>query len=209
MAKDKKKKSDAQEPADTGPITPPRLKLRYEQEVAPALGEKFGRQNPMSRPKLEKIVINVNMGRHLEGNKLPANVRDTVIATLTKISGQKPVVIKAKKSVSNFKVREGVDTSAMVTIRRERMWHFLERLINLSIPRIKDFRGLPTTAFDKGGNYAMGLSEQGVFPEIDMTNVNFTHGMNINMIFKNSNPELSRFALEGLGFPFRKPEERK
>jgi len=207
MAKDKKSKHEAEEAAG-GPAPPARMRVQWNEQVSPKVGEQFGLPNPMSRPRLRKIVINVNMGRHLEGNKIPAHVKDTVLSTLTKISGQKPVVIKAKKSVSNFKVREGADSSAMVTIRRDRMWHFLDRLINLSIPRIKDFRGLPADAFDKGGNYAMGLSEQGVFPEIDMANTNFVHGMNINLVFSNSNPDMSRYALEQLGFPFKKPEKR-
>jgi len=208
MAKDKKSKHEAEEAAG-GPMTPSRLRIRWNDEVSGKVGEQFKLDNPMARPRLQKIIINVNMGRHLEGNKIPAHVKDTVLSTLTKISGQKPVVIKAKKSVSNFKVREGAETSAMVTLRRDRMWHFLDRLINLSIPRIKDFRGMPTDAFDKGGNYTMGLSEQGVFPEIDMANVNFVHGMNINMVFSNSSPDKSRFALEQLGFPFKKPEGKK
>lgn len=209
MAKDKKPKHDAAAEADQGPAQPPRLKVRYEQEVATKMHEALGIDNPMARPRLRKIVVNINMGRHLEGAKIPANVKDTVLSTLTKISGQKPIVLKAKKSVSNFKVREGVDTAAMVTMRRDRMWHFLDRLISLGIPRIKDFRGMPTDAFDKSGNYTMGLSEQGVFPEIDMANTNFIHGMNINMVFSNSDPKKSRYVLEQLGFPFKKPEGKK
>lgn len=207
MAKDKGKKT-AEAPVDTGPALPPRLREKYKSEVSAALGEKFGLKNPMARPEIEKIVLNVNMGRHLEGIKLPAGVRDTVLSTLTQVSGQKPVVIKAKKSVANFKVREGSETSAMVTLRRERMWHFLDRLINLATPRIRDFRGVPTASFDKSGNYSMGLTEQGVFPEIDMTKVNFTHGMHINIVFSKSTPELSRFVLEQLGMPFRRPETK-
>jgi large subunit ribosomal protein L5 len=152
-------------------------------------------------------VVNINMGRHLEGTKIPPNVKDTVLTTLKTITGQKPIVMKAKKSVSNFKVREGVDSAAMVTIRRDRMWHFLDRLINLAMPRIKDFRGVSDKAFDKDGNYSLGLSEQGVFPEINMADVNFTHGMNINVVFSGSSPEKSRFVLEQLGMPFRKPNE--
>jgi large subunit ribosomal protein L5 len=189
-----------------GPKVPPRLKVMFEQTIAPKLAEKFGLKNPMQRPRISSVVVNVNMGRHLEGTKLPPNVRSTVLETISKITGQRPVVIKAKKSVSNFKVREGYETAAMVTIRRERMWHFLDRLINLATPRIKDFRGVKETAFDRQGNYAMGLSEQGVFPEINMAEVVFTHGMNISIVFEHSTPELSRFILQELGMPFRKPE---
>ena len=206
MAKDKKNKPGADDAAASAPSGPAALQTRYVEHVAPLLKEKFGIDNPMARPEIEKIVVNVNMGRHLDGAKLPPNVRETVVKTLTAISGQKPVVIRAKQSVANFKVREGFETSAMVTMRRDRMWNFLERLIHLATPRIRDFRGLPTTSFDKQGNYSMGLTEQGAFPEIDMAAVTFTHGMHINIVFKGSNPEKSRFVLEELGMPFRKPE---
>jgi large subunit ribosomal protein L5 len=195
----KAKHSDA--PVDTGPKTPPRLKVRYDAEIRGKLTEKFGLKNPMQMPKLEKIVLNVNMGRHIEGTKIPPHVKATVLETLVKVTGQKPVVVKAKKSVSNFKLREGFESAAMVTIRRDRM-------INLATPRIKDFRGLSDTAFDRQGNYAMGLTEQGVFPEINMADAQFTHGMHINMCFARSNKELSRFVLEQLGMPFKKPEDK-
>jgi len=194
--------------AEAGPKTAPRLKTAFDEQVRPGITEKFGIANRYAMPRLEKIVLNVNMGRHLEGSKLPPHVKAQVLETLVKVTGQKPVVVKAKKSVSNFKVREGFETSAVVTIRRERMWHFLDRLINLATPRIKDFRGLPDKAFDRQGNYAMGLTEQGVFPEINMADAQFTHGMNINMCFSNSSPELSRFVLEQLGLPFRKPDQK-
>ncbi|MBX3385893.1 MAG: 50S ribosomal protein L5 [Phycisphaeraceae bacterium] len=211
MAKDTttkpKKSKQADSPEDTGPRTTPRLKTRYDAEIGSKVGEKFGLKNPMQRPRLRAIVLNVNLGRHLEGTKLPPTVRQTAIETLTKITGQKPVVIKAKKSVSNFKVREGYETAIMVTLRRDRMWHFLDRLINLATPRIKDFRGLNDRAFDRQGNYSMGLTEQGVFPEINMAEVNFTHGMNINFIMSDSNPEMSRFVLGELGMPFKKDEK--
>lgn len=196
-------------PVESGPKVPPRLKVRYDEQVRPQLAEKFGRKNPMAQPRLEKVVLNINMGRHLEGTKIPPHVRQTVIETLTKVSGQKPVVVKARKSVSNFKLRAGFEASAMVTLRRERMWHFIDRLFNLATPRIKDFRGVSDTAFDRQGNYSMGLTEQGVFPEINMADATFTHGMHINMVFSNSNKELSRFVLEQLGCPFRKPEDGK
>lgn len=195
--------------SQSGPRVEPRLQTRFKTEVRKALAEKHGVSNPMAQPRLEKIVVNVNMGRHLEGTKLPPHVKGTVLDTIMKVTGQKPVVTLAKKSVSNFKVREGLETAAMVTLRRDRMWHFLDRLINLACPRIKDFRGLSTTGFDKQGNYAMGLTEQGVFPEINMADAQFTHGMNINFVFTRSSPELSRAVLAELGMPFRKPEEAK
>jgi large subunit ribosomal protein L5 len=205
MAKDGKKNKDKPAPP-TGPAPTPRLETQFAEQINSEVAEQFGLKNPMSRPRLEKIIINVNMGRHLDGTKVPANVRASVLNTLETISGQKPIVLKAKRSVANFKVREGYETAAMVTLRRDHMWHFLDRLINLATPRIKDFRGLPEKSFDNAGNYSMGLTEQAVFPEIDMTKVDFTHGMHINIVFKNSDPEKSRFVLERLGMPFRKPE---
>jgi large subunit ribosomal protein L5 len=183
----------------------PRLKAKFDQEIRPKLETEFGIKNAMAMPKLEKITINVNVGRHLDGTKIPANIRECVIHTLTTISGQKPQVIAAKKSVSNFKVREGYETAFKVTLRRENMWHFADRLFNLATPRIKDFRGVNDKAFDRQGSYSMGLTEQGVFPEINMAEQNFTHGMNINFSFSNSDPKISRFVLAELGMPFKKP----
>ncbi len=184
----------------------PRLKKQYEDVVRPKITEEFGVANPMAMPALDKITINVNVGRHLDGTKVPANVRDAVIHTLTTITGQKPQKIAAKKSVSNFKVREGYETAYKVTLRRDRMWHFMDRLINLAAPRIKDFRGLNDTSFDRQGGYSVGVTEQGIFPEINMAEQTFTHGMNINFSFRNSDAKKSRFVLDQLGMPFRKPE---
>jgi len=203
--KDKGKKKGDAKPADPPP--PPRLKKTYDEEVRPKTAEQFGIKNPMAIPELTKITLNVNIGRHLDGAKVPPQVRNTAIETLTTISGQKPIVVKAKKSVSNFKVREGMETAVMVTLRRERMWHFLDRLIHLATPRIKDFRGLKRSAFDRQGNYSFGLTEQGVFPEINMAEVSFTHGMNINLVFENSDPAKSVFVLEALGMPLARPED--
>lgn len=192
--------------AESAAKEPPRLKVRFDKEVRGKVAEQFGLKNPMAQPRLEKIVINVNLGRHLEGSKIPPEKRQTVIDTVTTIAGQKPVVIKARKSVSNFKLREGFESSVMVTMRRERMWSFLDRFINLATPRVRDFRGLNPKAFDARGNYSCGVTEQGVFPEINMAEVSFTHGMNINFCFANSTPDRSRFVLEQLGMPFAKPE---
>ncbi|MFA6045627.1 MAG: 50S ribosomal protein L5 [Phycisphaerales bacterium] len=202
------KKHDPADDVPAGPRVPSRLQVRYDSEVRGKVAEQFGIKNRYAQPKLEKIVVNINMGRHLEGTKIPPAVRTQVLDTIVKITGQKPVVVKSRKSVSNFKLRAGYESSAVVTMRRDRMWHFLDRLINLATPRIKDFRGLNDRAFDKGGNYAMGLTEQGVFPEINMAEVTFTHGMNINMCFSNSSPELSKFVLAELGMPFRKPDQK-
>lgn len=191
----------------SGPPVPPRLRELYKSKLAPEMLQEFPELgNPMQCPRVTSVVVNVNMGRHLEGTKVPPNVRQTIIDTVTKITGQKPVVVKAKKSVSNFKLRAGYESSVMVTLRRERMWHFLDRFINLATPRIKDFRGLKDTAFDKRGNYSCGVTEQGVFPEINMAEVTFTHGMNININISNSNPKLSKALLVKLGMPFRKAD---
>lgn len=205
MAK-KKNKADH---SDAEKAKPSRMIERFEKEVRPGLTEQFGLTNPMQMPTLEKITINVNVGRHLDGTKIPVQVRETVIHTLTTISGQKPVMIRAKKSVSNFKVRTGYETAFKVTLRRDQMWHFLDRLINLATPRVKDFRGLSRKAFDRQGNYSMGFNEQGVFPEINMAEQSFTHGMNINMVFNNSTQPMSEYVLEALGMPFTKKAEAK
>lgn len=210
MAKNKPNQDDPAIQAAAAPRQgKPRLQQRFMSDARAEVTKQFGVTNPMAMPVLDRIVLNVNMGRFLDGPKLPPNVRATVLETLTQITGQKPVVVKAKKSVSNFKVREGMETAAMVTLRGERMWDFLDRFINLATPRIKDFRGLSETAFDKAGNYSIGLNEQGVFPEINMANVNFTHGMNINFVFRNSDKAKSRAVLEALGMPFRKPTPPK
>lgn len=193
--------------AASKPGGPPRLRVMYDTEVRPKIAEKFGVSNRMAQPRFDKIVVNVSMGRHIEGNKIAPTVKTTVLETISKVTGQKPIVLKAKKSVANFKVRAGVESAAMVTLRRDRMWHFLDRLINLATPRIKDFRGLNRNAFDRQGNYSLGLSEQGVFPEINMAEVQFTHGMNINIGFTNSTPEMSRFVLEAIGMPLAKEEK--
>jgi len=185
----------------------PRLKVRFEEEVKAKVLKEFNLGNSHEAPKLAKMIINCGVGRFLDNQKLKPEIRDTVVSTLTTISGQKPVMLYAKKSVANFNVREGAPSGFMVTLRGDRMWHFLDRLLNLAIPRFKDFRGLKDTSFDKAGNYSMGLTEQAVWPEINMAEVNFTHGMNINFTFENSTPEQSRFVLAGLGMPFKKDEE--
>lgn len=182
--------------------TKPRLQQRFEDELVPKVCEKFSLKNVNAQPVLEKIIVNVGVGKALENQKLKPDVRDTVISTLSTITGQKPILILAKKSVSNFKVREGAPSAFMVTLRRDRMWHFLDRLINLATPRIKDFRGLSRKSFDRDGNYGLGLTEQAVWPEINLASVSYNHGMNINIVFRNSDPEKSAFVLEELGMPF-------
>ena len=186
--------------------TKTRLDDRFETEIAPKMMEKFSLSNRHELPRMSKIVVNVGIGRHLENQKLKQEIADTVVSTLTQISGQKPILRLAKKSVANFKVREGAPSGYMVTLRRDRMWHFLDRLMNLAMPRIRDFRGVSAKSFDRDGNYSVGLTEQAVWPEINMARVTFNHGMNINICFEGSNPEMSRFLLEELGMPFERKD---
>ncbi len=185
----------------------PRLQQMYREAIVPKVMKEFGLSNPHQVPTLVKVVVNTGVGKQLENQKLKPEIRDTVIGTLATITGQKPIMILARKSVANFKVREGAPSSFMVTLRSDRMWHFLDRLMNLAIPRIKDFRGVKDTAFDRQGNYSLGLTEQAVWPEINMAAVNFLHGMHINITFENSNPDMSRFILREMGMPFVRPEE--
>ena len=182
----------------------PRLQTMLREQISPKLMQEFGLKNPHQVPTLSKIVVNVGVGRHLENQKLKPDFRDTILSTLSTISGQRPVMVKARQSVANFKVREGAPSAFMVTMRRERMWNFLDRLINLAMPRIKDFRGVSDKNFDSNGNFSFGLTEQAVWPEINMANFSHTHGMNINLVFERSNPAMSRFMLTELGFPFEK-----
>jgi len=194
----------------TATATPTRVKTalqeKFEKEVLPKVMEKFAITNPMALPRIEKVVINTGMGKQLENNKLKPEIRDAVLGTLSTVSGQKPVLLIAKKSVANFKVREGATSAAMVTLRRDRMWSLLQRVIHLAIPRMKDFRGLKGSSFDQQGNYSFGFSEQAVFPEIDMGKVSHSHGMHINISLTNSNPQISRFVLAELGWPFKRED---
>ena len=185
----------------------PRLKTLYNEEVSTKAISEFGLKNRHQLPVVEKVIVNCGIGRFLENQKLKPEIRDTVYDTLTTITGQRPIMVMARKSVSNFKVREGAPSAIMVTVRGDRMWHFLDRLINLAIPRIKDFRGVSDRSFDGAGSYGMGLTEQAVWPEINMARVNFTHGMNINICFRKSDPARSLFVLKEPGMPFVRKEE--
>jgi large subunit ribosomal protein L5 len=187
----------------------PRMKQKYLAEVTPKVKETFKITNPMALPRFDKIVVQVGMGKSLEGTKLNIKHKEQVLKDLTVITGQKPVITIAKKSVANFKVRAGYENGARVTMRGDRMWEFLDRLINLAIPRIKDFRGVNPKSFDGRGNYAMGVTEQGIFPEVDMAEAVFIHGMNINIVFTNSDNDKSLFVLKEMGMPFQKPEDRQ
>ena len=180
----------------------PRLKKRYEAEIAPALMSELGLKNKMALPRVEKIVISMGLGKAIsEKPRLEAAVKE-----LSQIAGQKAVVCKAKKSVSNFKLREGMEIGAKVTLRGGRMWDFLDRLITLAIPRVKDFRGLNPKGFDGRGNYNMGITEQTVFSEVDAAGVTFHQGMNITIVTSAGSDDQARALLKHMGMPFRTPE---
>ena len=178
----------------------PNLKVKYTNEVAPALMQKFGYKSVMQIPKLDKITINVGCGEARDN----AKVLDAVVADLTKIAGQKPVITKAKKSVANFKLREGMNIGAKVTLRGARMWEFLDRLFSIALPRVRDFRGINPNGFDGRGNYAMGVKEQLIFPEIEYDKIDKIRGMDIVFTTTANTDEEARELLTLLGAPFAK-----
>ncbi|WP_027134796.1 50S ribosomal protein L5 [Geminicoccus roseus] len=177
-----------------------RLKTQYENTVRAALVEQFGYKNPMQVPKLDKIVINMAVGKATQDTKKLTNA----VAQLTKIAGQKPVMTKARKSVANFKLREGMNIGCKVTLRRERMYEFLDRLINIAMPRIRDFRGVSPKSFDGRGNYAMGLKEQIIFPEISFDEVDENRGMDIIFCTTAKTNEEAKALLAAFSMPFTK-----
>jgi len=178
----------------------PRLKDTYLSEALPALMKKFGYKNVMQAPRLEKIVINMGLGDTKDNPK----GMDSAVNELTIIAGQKPVVTKAKKSVANFKVREGMKIGAKVTLRGKRMYEFADRLMSIALPRVRDFRGIPSSSFDGRGNFALGLKEQLVFPEIVYDNVDKIRGMDIVMVTTAKTDEEARELLTLLGMPFKR-----
>ena len=177
-----------------------RLKDKYRAEVAPALMKKFEYSSPMQIPRLEKIVINVGCGEAKENSK----ALEAVVSDLSAITGQKPVITHARKSVANFKLREGMAIGAKVTLRSDRMWEFLDRLFNVALPRVRDFRGISATAFDGRGNYALGLKEQLIFPEIEYDKIDKIRGMDIIMVTTAKTDEEARELLALMGAPFEK-----
>ena len=176
----------------------PNLKAKYRAEVAPALMQKFGYKSTMQIPRLEKIVINVGCSEARENPK----VLDAVVNDLTTISGQKAVITKAKKSVANFKLREGMPIGAKVTLRGDKMWEFLDRLFNVALPRVRDFRGISAEGFDGRGNYALGIKEQLIFPEIEYDKIDKIRGMDIVMVTTAQSDEEARELLTLVGAPF-------
>ncbi len=176
-----------------------RLKELYRKEIVPLLMKEFKYKNPMQVPKLEKITVNMGLGEAIQNIK----VLDSAVDTLTAITGQKAVVTKAKKSIANFKLREGMPIGAMVTLRRERMYEFFDRLVNVTLPRVRDFKGVSPKAFDGRGNYTLGIREQIIFPEVDYDKVDKIRGMNITIVTTAKTDEEGRALLRHLGMPFR------
>jgi len=181
----------------------PRLKQKYQDEVRAALKAELGLANPMQVPKLEKIVINMGVGRATQQPSL----LEGAVADLAKISGQKPIVTKAKDSIAAFKLREGQSIGTKVTLRGDRMWEFLDRLISVAIPRIRDFRGLPAHSWDGRGNYTFGLNDQTVFPEIDYDKIDSTRGMDITIVTSAITDEQGKALLDAYGFPFKRGDD--
>ncbi len=178
----------------------PRLKERYMNEVRKRIQDEFKIKNPMAVPKIEKVVLNMGMGEAIS----TAKILDTAVEELSTITGQKPVVTKAKKSIASFKLREGQSIGTMVTLRGEKMYEFLDRLINIALPRVRDFRGVPTKSFDGRGNYTLGIRDHLIFPEIDAGKVDKSKGMNITIVASAKDDEQARFLLRELGMPFGK-----
>src|SRR5467141_4381761 len=202
--KDKKGKSEAKEQrapeiARHSAKETPRLRARFEKEVAPALLKELELKNPMAVPRLHKIVVNMGMGEATKN----AKILDPAVNELGQIAGQKPVVTKARKSIAAFKLREGMSIGCMVTLRGDRMYEFFDRLVNVALPRVRDFRGVSTKSFDGRGNYTLGLHDQLIFPEIDYAKVDKTKGMNVTIVTTASTDEQARTLLKHLGMPFR------
>jgi large subunit ribosomal protein L5 len=176
-----------------------RLKDRYDKDVAPTLQKEFGYANVMAIPRIEKIVVNMGLGEATQN----AKIIDTGADEVARITGQKPVTTRAKKSIAQFKVRKGMPIGSMVTLRGDRMWNFLDRLISVALPRVRDFRGVSPKGFDGRGNYTLGLKDQLLFPEIDYMKVDKARGMNISVVTTAKSDEESRKLLQLLGMPFR------
>lgn len=183
----------------TAKPTPVRLREKYLKEILPALGKKLNRENKFSLPKLQKIVLNMGVGKALQDkDKIKVAAEQ-----LSQIAGQKAQVTKAKKAISQFRLREGYDIGCRVTLRGRKMFEFLDRLINVALPRIRDFRGINPKSFDGNGNYSIGITEQLIFPEIDPDKVNFTQGMDITFVTSTRNDDEARELLRAFGMPFR------
>lgn len=181
-----------------------RLKEHYKKEVIPALQKEFGYKNKMQMPKIEKITLNMGLGDAVSDSK----VVKAAVAEMEKIAGQRPVVTKARKSIAGFKLREDMPIGCKVTLRGDHMYEFLDRLINIAMPRIRDFRGLSPKSFDHQGNYNFGLKEQIIFPEINYDKVDKVRGMNVTITTTAANDDEGRELLKGFNFPFRRPQQQ-
>jgi large subunit ribosomal protein L5 len=188
---------EAETPRDPNYV--PRLKLRYRQSIAAALSKQFSYKNPMMVPRLQKVVINMGLGSAVAN---PKHI-DTAVEDMRAISGQKPVVTRARKSIASFKLREGLPIGVMVTLRSDRMWEFIDRLVSFSLPRVRDFKGVSPKGFDGKGNFTMGLREQIIFPEIDYDKIDVVKGLNISFVTTARTDEEGRALLTELGIPFR------
>jgi large subunit ribosomal protein L5 len=191
--------SEAVVATSSAEAVPARLLGKYTQEVVPALTKQFNYKNPMEVPRLQKIVVNMGLGAAVANPK----IIDTAVEDLKAITGQKPVVTRAKKAIANFKLREGIPIGAMVTLRSQRMWEFLDRLLTLALPRTRDFKGVSRKAFDGKGNYTLGLKEQIIFPEVDYDKIDAIKGLNISFVTTAGTDEEGRALLQQLGMPFR------
>ena len=183
----------------TTPLTTPRLKTRYTDEIKPALLSEFGYSNTMQVPRVVKVIVNMGVGEAARDAKLI----DGAVRDLSAITGQKPVVTKARKSIAQFKLREGMPIGAHTTLRGDRMWEFLDRLVSVALPRIRDFRGLSSKQFDGRGNYTFGLTEQSMFHEIDQDKIDRVRGMDITVVTTAVNDDEGRALLRNIGFPFK------
>ena len=182
-----------------------RLRERYEKEVIPALKKEFGYGNVMAIPRIQKVVVNMGLGEATQN----AKIVDTGADELGRITGQKAMIRRATKSIAQFKLRQGMPVGAMVTLRGERMWDFLDCLISVALPRVRDFRGVPPNAFDGRGNYTLGLKDQLIFPEVDYAKVDKMRGMNVTFVTSAHTDEESRLLLQYLGMPFRTQQEAR
>ncbi len=176
------------------------LLKQYQEQSIPQLTEEFGYKNPMQVPRIEKVVLNMGLGEAIQNSKILESAENE----MAMIAGQKPVITRARRSIATFKLREGMPIGCMVTLRREKMWDFLTKLINIAIPRIRDFRGVSPKAFDGRGNYSLGIKEHIIFPEIDYDKIDKIKGMNITIVTSAKTDDEARFLLATLGMPFRK-----
>jgi large subunit ribosomal protein L5 len=199
MSAKKSKQAETTAAQEAIPVPTPRLLERYEKEVLPALAQQLGRSNRLSLPKMEKIVINMGVGKAVSEKKYLEEALDSI----KQISGQKPIVTLSRKSIANFKLRENMAIGCKVTLRGKRMYEFLDRLISLALPRVRDFRGLDANAFDGRGNYNLGLTEQVVFPEINPDKFTGVQGMNITLVTTTTSNDEARALLRGLGMPLK------